>query len=88
MTRVEAVRNAIVEMEKLRRKVSKNRMGLEAAEGMDAEFDKVNETVLTLKEICQVLQVEGVKKSIAQWQTDLIEDPESIRMAMSDLESR
>lgn len=88
MTRIEAVREAIREMEKKRRAVSVNHAGMKAEEGMEEEYERANEAVLALKEICQALQVEGVKKSIAQWQRDLIEDPESVRLAMSDLESR
>ena len=88
MTRIEAVREAIRVMEKKRREASADRTSMKAAEGMEEEYERANETVLALKEICQALQAESVKKSIAKWQMDLIEDPESVKLAMSDLESR
>ena len=88
MTRLQALRTAITEMEKKRRGYSARGDGMTPMPGMEDEFRKADETVLALKEICQVMQVEGVKKSIAAWQKDLMEDPESIRLAMSDLESR
>ena len=84
MTRLQALRTAITEMEKKRRGYSARGDGMTPMPGMEDEFRKADETVLAL----QVMQVEGVKKSIAAWQKDLMEDPESIRLAMSDLESR
>ena len=88
MTRLMALRIAIGEMEKKRRAASRDGRGLFPAEDMEDEFRRADETVLALKEICQAMQCEGVKKSIAAWQKDLMEDPESIRLSMSDLESR
>lgn len=88
MTRLMALRIAISELEKKRRAASAKGDGLYAAEEMEEEFNRADEAVLALKEICQALQSESVKKSIAAWQKELIEDPESIRLAMADLESR
>ena len=88
MTRLMALRIAISEMEKKRRAASRDGRGMFPAEDMEDEFRRADETVLALKEICQALQAESVKKSIAKWQMDLIEDPESVKLAMSDLESR
>ena len=80
MTRIEAVRFAIELMEKERRIFSENCMGLKAAKGAEAEFGKLDDAIQEMKKICQVLQVESVKRSIAAWQHDLMEEPEQLRM--------
>ena len=89
MTKLEAVRSAIADMERKRRVYSKDRQGLIPVKGMEEEYQRVDETIRALKDVCQALQAEGVKASIAAWQQDLIEKPEeTIRNAMGELETR
>lgn len=71
MTRIEALRFAIQELEKKRRVVSKNRMGMIPLDGLEEQFDRINDAILSLKEVCQAMQAEGVRKSIAEWQMDV-----------------
>ena len=88
MTRVQAMQMAIREMEKKRRNCSRNRNGLIPLDGMEEEFAKANEAILTLREIYQGMLQEGKQKSLAAWQENIIENPEAVRLAMSDFESR
>ena len=74
MTRIEALRFAIQELEKKRRVVSKNRMGMIPLDGLEEQFDRINDAILSLKEVCQAMQAEGVRKSIAEWQMDVKEN--------------
>ena len=74
MTRIEALRFAIQELEKKRRVVSKNRMGMIPLDGLEEQFDRINDAILSLKEVCQAMQAEGVRKSIAEWQLDAMEN--------------
>ena len=74
MTRIEAVRFAITELEKKRRLCSKDQVGLQPLKGMEEDHAKICDAILSLKEICQALQAEGVKKSIAEWQMDVIKN--------------
>lgn len=76
MTRIEAVRFAIQELEKKRRVVTKGRMGLIPLDGMEEQFNRINDAILSLKEICQAIQAEGVKRSIAVWQDEIKEEPQ------------
>ena len=86
MTRIEAVRFAIEILEKERRIFSENCMGLKAAKGGEEEFGKLDDAIQEMKKVCQVLQVESVKRSIAAWQHDLMEEPDLVKMAMKELE--
>ena len=74
MTRIEALRFARQELEKKRRVVSKNRMGMIPLDGLEEQFDRINDAILSLKEVCQAMQAEGVRKSIAEWQMDVKEN--------------
>ena len=85
MTRIEAVRVAIEEMKKQRIKCSKDKIGIMPLEGQEERYYQLDDALRELEEICQALQEEGVKRSIAAWQEKIIEDPESIRTAMEDL---
>lgn len=71
MTRIEAVRFAITELEKKRRLCSKDQVGLQPLKGMEEEHAKYCDAILSLKEVCQAMQAEGVRKSIAEWQMDV-----------------
>lgn len=89
MTKLEAIREAIAEQEKRRRVFSKDGNGLIPQDGWEEDFQRADEIIKGLDEICQALQAECVRKSIAEWQKDLIENPEAAMMsAMNDLESR
>ena len=85
MTRIEAVRFAIQELEKKRRVLSKNRQGLIPLEGLEEQYDRINDAILCMKEICQALQAEIVKRSIAAWQEKIMVEPDAIQLAMKDL---
>jgi len=85
MTRMEAIRLAIEELEKQRRICSKNRQGLIPLDGMEEQFTRLDSAIHELKEICQALQAECVKRSIAVWQEKIMEEPEAIQTAMRDL---
>lgn len=86
MTRIEAMREAIRVMEKERRIYSIRCEGLKPAPGGEEQFHKYDDIIKRLKEVCQVLQVESVKRSIAAWQHDLMEEPDLVKMAMKELE--
>lgn len=82
MTRIEAVRFAIQEIEKERRSVTKNQAGLIPLEGMEEQFERLNDAILSLKEIAQALQSEIVKRSIAVWHEEIHEEPATQQMRM------
>ena len=74
MTRIEAVRIAIRELEKKRRLYSRDQVGLTPLKGAEKEHAEICECIAGMKEICQAMQDEGVKKSIAAWQMDVMEN--------------
>lgn len=86
MTRIEAVRIAIEELERQRRIFSKDRIGLQPQPGGEEIFYKMDAAIREMKELCQALQTEGVRKSIAAWQQDIMKHPDAVQLAMKDLE--
>lgn len=74
MNRIEAIRMAIKEMEKKRRLYSADQVGLRPLKGAEKDHAEVCECIAELKEICRAMQDEGVKRSIAAWQTDVMEN--------------
>lgn len=88
MTRITAMQMAINEMERRRRTCSKNRNGLLPLDGMEEEFENVNEAILTLREMYLSLLQEAKAQRLAAWQEEIIENPEAVKLAMSDFESR
>jgi len=85
VTRIDAVRYAITELEKKRRVLSSDQVGLRPLKGAEEDHRKVCEAILSLKEICQALQAECVKRSIAVWQEEIMEEPDAIQTQMKDL---
>ena len=85
MTRIEAMRIAIEALEKDRRVCSKNRMGLIPLEGAEEQYERINDAILSLKEICQALQSELVRRSIAVWREEEKAEPEGVQMIMKDI---
>ena len=88
MTRIEAMRFAIQELEKKRRVLTKNRQGLIPLEGLEEQFERINDAILSLKEICQALQAEIVQRSIAVWREEELAEPEGVQMEMPGLPPR
>jgi len=76
MTRLEAMRIAIAEMEKQRRLCSDDLHGLIPLEGFEADYYHWDSVIKELKEVCQALQAEDVKRSIAAWQMDIMSGKE------------
>ena len=85
MTRMEAIRLAIEELEKQRRICSKHRQGMMPLDGMEEQFMRLDSAIHELKEVCQALQAECVKRSIAVWQEKIMEEPDAIQTAMREL---
>jgi hypothetical protein len=83
---MEAVRITIEEMEKKRRVCSVRREGLIPLEGAEEEFCKWDSVIHELKGLCQALQAEGVRRSIAAWQEEIMMEPDAVQIAMKDLQ--
>ena len=85
MTKIEAVRFAIAELEKKRRLYSSDQVGLRPLKGMEEQHEKVCGALARLKELCQALQEEGVRRSIAAWQQDIMTDADAVKRQMEDM---
>ena len=85
MTRIEALREAIRDEENRRRLYSADQVGLRPLKGAEKEHERACEIISGLKEICQAMQSEIVRRSIAVWQEDLMTDADAVKRQMEDM---
>jgi len=76
MEKIEAMRFAIKELENKQAAVSIGRKRMEPTPGCEAIFWKLEDALIQLKAICQALQSELVRKSIAEWDQTIEESVE------------
>ena len=85
MEKIEAMRFAIKEMENKQAAVSIGRKRMDPTPGCEELFWKLDEAIIQLKAICQAIQAESVRKSIAEWQMEIMEKPDAVETAMMEL---
>ena len=76
MERIEALRYAIRVLEKRQAMMSEDGRRMKPLEQREKEFFELEDAIIQLKALCQALQSELVRKSIAEWDMAIAESVE------------
>lgn len=76
MEKIEALRYAIRVLEKRQAMMSEDGRRMKPLEQREKEFFELEDAIIQLKALCQALQSELVRKSIAEWDMAIAESVE------------
>jgi len=78
MTSIDALRFAIQELEIKQRRISVGGKRFTPLPGSEDQFERLEQCIIQLKAICQAMQSEGVRKSLAEWDDKILthQEPE------------
>ena len=74
MTKLSALRMAIEALEREKKMISHSM--LVPIKGMEKEYNDIDSALRQLRDIAQGLQTEPVRRALADWQKELMADPE------------
>ena len=78
MTSIEALRYAIQELEIKQRRISVGGKRFTPLPGSEDQFERLEQCIVQLKAVCQAMQSEGVRKSIAEWDERILHNREEV----------
>jgi len=76
MQKIEALRYAIRVLEKKQAMMSVDGKRMKPLEGREQDFFEMEDAIIQLKALCQAMQSELVRKSIAEWDMAIAESVE------------